>query len=491
MNSQEHPTLHSSITTAWLLRHGLAPVRRRDDGTLDILAADIDTHLPLDVLGAVQQCSVAAVRSDKTAVHAHLMNRAKHLRESVSDLTGRDSADTAVSIETVPDELLGGDPDNPTVIRVVNAILAEAIRFSASDIHLEPDGPGLRVRYRIDGLLEDQDAIPPAFRDPVVSRIKVMSKIDISTRHQPQDGSFNVTFGGHPMDVRVSTVPTPSGQRVVMRLLDRSGRSVTCEKLGMQPELITSIESILNRSQGLFLAAGPTGSGKTTTLYACLNRIDTAVRNTITIEDPVEYHIAGVSQIQVGRDRNLGFADGLRSVLRQDPDVIMVGEIRDRDTAATALQAALTGHLILSTIHTMDPASAVIRLLDLGVDPPLIAETVTGIMDQRLVRTLCRQCARAVPASSPSGRHEATGCPHCRQTGYSGRTGLFRFLALNPDLRRAIRAADHQAVREMVDAGCGGDLEKQATFLIETGRTTAAEVRRVFEADTGAARCTV
>ncbi len=481
--NNDHPTLPSSITTAWLLRHGIAPIRRQENGTLDVLVADTANSLPLDVLGAVLQSPIVVVSGDKSTIRERLMDRAKQFRESVTDLTAG-GAETTSDSEVIPiGELLGGDPDNPTVIRVVNAILAEAVVALASDVHLEPDNSRLRVRYRIDGMLEDREPIPTTFSDPVVSRIKVMSKIDISNRHHPQDGSFNVTFGGHPVDVRVSTVPTPGGERVVMRLLDRSGQSVTCEKLGMPTSLITSLESILNRAQGLLLVAGPTGSGKTTTLYACLNRIDTIERNTITIEDPVEYLIPGVSQVQVGRDRTLGFADGLRSILRQDPDVILVGEIRDRDTASTALQAALTGHLILSTIHTMDPASSVIRLLDLGVDPPLIAETLTAVMDQRLVRTLCEHCAE--PDQESPGQRRAVGCPRCRHSGYAGRTGLFRYMALNADLRKSIRAADHQAIREMVDAGCGNHLLDQAKILINTGRTTMAEVQRIFDADRG------
>ncbi len=458
--SADHPVLNPAITTAWLLRHEVVPVRWRMDGALEVLMVDPFDFLVIDVLAAVHDRAIIAERAEPGVIRTRLMERAACLRETVAELAGsalerndallerngigneqksaaqgrngsgqerkgasheravagyeravtgheRNSAslerNAALQERNVGDagkrltsagELLGGDPEEPAVIRVVNAILADAFDLTASDVHLEPMADGLKVRYRIDGLLEDRDMLPDAFREPVVGRIQVMARMDVSNRRQPQDGAFDVTFGGHPVDVRVSTIPTPAGQRVVMRLLDRSGRTVTLETLGMQAGLVESIRKILQRTQGLFLVAGPTGSGKTTTLYACLNRLDIGVRNTITIEDPVEYHVAGVSQVQVGRDRNLGFADGLRSILRQDPDVIMVGEIRDGDTAATALQAALTGHLILSTIHTMDPASAVIRLLDLGVEPPLIAETLAAVMDQRLVRTLCPHCAK-------------------------------------------------------------------------------------------------
>jgi general secretion pathway protein E len=504
MNVKEHPVLHPALTTAWLLRQSVAPARFTNDGTLEVLtsATPPENHPALDTIGALQQCAVAARAGDRQTIRTILMNRAAYMRESVSELIREDSTETGMktyragsSIEPhrleesgdlsdqtrtmiASGELLGNDPDDPKVIRLVNAILAEAVRVNASDVHLEPDVSGLNIRYRIDGLLEDYEHVPAHFREPVISRVKVMSKLDISIRQKPQDGAFDVTFGGRPLDVRVSTVPTPAGQRVVMRLLDRSGQAITFETLGMPQDLIRSVESILKQSQGLLLVAGPTGSGKTTTLYACLNRLDIKTRNTITIEDPVEYHVPGVSQIQVGRERNLGFADGLRSVLRQDPDVIMVGEIRDRDTAAIALQAGLTGHLILTTIHTTDPAAAVIRLLDLGVDPPLIAETLSGVMDQRLVRVLCSKCKhtdKIKVLQATSG-----GCPECRYTGFSGRTGLFRFMSINETVRQAIRASDHQTIRDIVNTTCGNDLTAQAARLIETGVTTPAETGRVI-----------
>lgn len=497
----EHPRLPASLTGAWLLRHGATPLRWLPDGSLELLMADPSNTLVIDVIAALTGHPVSARPGAPQAIRSLLMERAAILRETAAELAAgafgasrgtepRDRPGAGIPA-TEPDvsgvqvrqnelsggELLCGDPDEPRIIRIVNALLADAVDTAASDIHLEPGRDGLKVRFRIDGMLEDRHVLPQAFTEPVVSRIKVMARLDVSNRRLPQDGAFDVTFGGKPMDVRVSTVPTPSGERIVMRLLDRSGRSITLETLGMDPDLIAKIELILRQPQGLFLVAGPTGSGKTTTLYACLNRMDVGMRNTITIEDPVEYHIAGVSQIQAGRDRNLGFADGLRSVLRQDPDVIMVGEIRDRDTAATALQAALTGHLILSTIHTIDPAAAVIRLLDLGVEPPLIAETLTAVMDQRLVRTLCHECA--VPDGS-GARHEPAGCPVCRNSGFSGRTGLFRYLAIDADLKSAIRANDHQRIRDRVDAACGEILAKQAETLIAAGRTTRAEIDRVI-----------
>ncbi|MCD4655098.1 GspE/PulE family protein [bacterium] len=414
-----------------------------------------------------------------------LLDKAARYRESVTTLTEQITNHNLMQgseVKTRPEigfseELLGNDPDHPKIVRLVNTILADAVNCRASDIHLEPDQSGLKIRFRVDGLLEDRDHVPPEFAAPVVSRIKVMAKMDVSRRLEPQDGSCSVTFGGRPVDVRVSTVPTPLGERLVMRLLDRSQQISSLKNLGLPVAFNEPVQQLLKQNQGLFLIAGPTGSGKTTTVYGCLLCIDTLKRNTITIEDPIEYDIKGISQIQVGRDRNLGFADGLRSLLRQDPDIIMVGEIRDNDTAATALKAALTGHLILSTIHTTDPSSAIIRLLDLGVERPLIAETLSAVLDQRLIRTLCPHCS---VATGYGHEYQQVGCTHCRNTGWLGRTGLFRFMASTQKLRQHIRAGDHQAVRELVTSTCGSQLAEQANQLLAKGRTTHEEINRVL-----------
>ncbi|HPQ42207.1 MAG TPA: GspE/PulE family protein, partial [bacterium] len=378
------------LSTAWLLARSLCPLAPREDGTVVVLAADPGETLALDVLAAVLDRPVIVKQCDRNEIRRRLLERAESRHESLADIASpvpaEQAADGYDGGEPVDRELLGGDPDHPRVIRLVNTLLTDAVKHRASDVHLAPDDAGMRVRYRIDGMLEDIDLLSRDVAEPVISRIKVMARMDVSQRRRPQDGSMNVTYAGRPLDIRVSTVPTPAGERVALRLLQRTGAVTGLDALGMPRHMQDAIDGILHQTQGMLLVAGPTGSGKTTTLYACLDRIDTASRNTITIEDPVEYDIPGISQIQVGRDRSFGFADGLRSLLRQDPDVLMVGEIRDGETAGIAFQAALTGHLILSTIHTVDPAAAVIRLLDLGVEPPLIAETLAAVMDQRLIR---------------------------------------------------------------------------------------------------------
>jgi len=475
--------LDKRISSNWLLSNQILPVKFHDDGALEILAAHPEKTLPLDVLSAVIDRPLIVHPGNPGKIQQALMQRAVERQETVNGLT----KSTTPSTETDSDdntifstELLANDPDHPKIIRLVNTILANAVNNRASDIHLEPDQSGLNIRLRIDGLLEDQENVPAEYSASVANRIKVMAKMNVSNRLEPQDGSCNVTFGGRPIDIRVSAIPTPSGERIVLRLLDKTRQITKLSTLGLPSEHIDSINNILKKNQGLLLVGGPTGSGKTTTLYGCLHSIDTSKRNTITIEDPIEYNIDGISQIQVGRDKKLSFADGLRSLLRQDPDVIMVGEIRDEDTAGTALKAALTGHLILSTLHTIDPASAVIRLLDLGVDKPLIAETLTAIMDQRLIKVLCPDCAEK---SDNATEHHPVGCAKCRQTGWKGRTGLFRFITVSSELQRAIREGNHQEIREIVDAACRSQLEKQALKLIASGKTTMAEVKRVIDFD--------
>lgn len=457
------------VSTAWLMARALFPMDPRDDGTVEVLAADPSDTLALDVLAAVLDRPVIVRESDRDTIRRKLLHRAESQGERLADITS--GAPDAIDSQIVDRELLGNDPDDPRIIRLVNTVLTDAVKYRASDVHLEPEPSGLRIRYRIDGLLEDIDILPSTTAEPVISRIKVMAAMDVSQRRQPQDGSVSVTYAGHPMDIRVSTVPTPGGERVALRLLQRGGTVNGLDALGVPPRIRDTIDSILEQTQGLFLVAGPTGSGKTTTLYACLERIDTKARNTITIEDPVEYDIPGISQIQVGRSRSFGFADGLRSLLRQDPDVLMVGEIRDGETAGIAFQSALTGHLILSTIHTVDPAAAVIRLLDLGVEPALIAETLGAVMDQRLVRTVCTTCR---------GRTGNRSCPSCRGTGFSGRTGVYRLLKCSPMFQRAIRENNPQKIRDIVDTVCGNDLMQQARDLVQNGHTTDTEIHRVL-----------
>ena len=338
------------------------------------------------------------------------------------------------------------------VIRLVNSIIGRVIELRASDIHLEPFDDGLHVRYRVDGVIHASEVIPPRHGAAVNSRVKLLAHLDIAERRLPQDGRIKTRVKGRELDLRVSTVPTVHGESVVMRVLDRASVRFSLEQMGFAADTLSTFNALLARPHGILLVTGPTGSGKTTTLYAALSKLDASSQKIINVEDPVEYQLEGINQIQVHTQIGLTFANALRSILRQDPDIIMIGEMRDGETAQIAVQSALTGHLVLSTLHTNTAAGAVIRLLDMGVERYLITSSVNGVLSQRLVRTLCTYCKKPeiptaeVLASSGLGRflqageptYRAVGCSHCRDTGYQGRTGIHELLVLDETMRRAI-----------------------------------------------------
>ena len=338
------------------------------------------------------------------------------------------------------------------VIRLVNSIIGRVIELRASDIHLEPFDDGLHVRYRVDGVIHASEVIPPRHGAAVNSRVKLLAHLDIAERRLPQDGRIKTRVKGRELDLRVSTVPTVHGESVVMRVLDRASVRFSLEQMGFAADTLSTFNALLARPHGILLVTGPTGSGKTTTLYAALSKLDASSQKIINVEDPVEYQLEGINQIQVHTQIGLTFANALRSILRQDPDIIMIGEMRDGETAQIAVQSALTGHLVLSTLHTNTAAGAVIRLLDMGVERYLITSSVNGVLSQRLVRTLCTYCKQPevptaeVLASSGLGRflqagepaYRAVGCSHCRDTGYQGRTGIHELLVLYETMRRAI-----------------------------------------------------
>jgi general secretion pathway protein E len=348
-------------------------------------------------------------------------------------------------------DLLDSQDDAP-IIRLINGLISEAISQSASDIHVEPAEHAVVVRLRIDGVLREILQAPARLRTRLVSRIKVMARLDIAEKRLPQDGRISLTLGGRGVDVRVSTLPSRYGERVVLRLLDKDQGLRSLDALGMNEELLRRFKASLQTPNGIVLVTGPTGSGKTTTLYAALSLLNDRTRNILTVEDPVEYAIDGVGQTQVNAKIGMTFAAGLRAILRQDPDVVMVGEIRDPETAQIAVQASLTGHLVFSTVHTNDAVAAITRLKDMGVEPYLLASTLRAIVAQRLVRRLCPSCRkpavigaqeaallRSIGAEGASV-YEGAGCPQCRGTGYVGRVGLYEFVVVDDDIRRMIHA---------------------------------------------------
>jgi general secretion pathway protein E len=382
------------------------------------------------------------------------------------------------------------------VIRLVNQLISRAVETRASDIHLEPGEGRLRVRYRYDGVLHEMEAPPAHLQAAIVSRVKIMAKLDIAERRLPQDGRIKLAVRGQEVDFRVSTIPSLHGESLVLRILDRSAIELRFERLGLAPELQSRLHHLLELPNGIVLVTGPTGSGKTTTLYTALTGINDVSRKVMTVEDPVEYQLAGITQIQVKPQIGLNFAALLRSILRQDPDTIMIGEIRDLETAQIAVQAALTGHLVLSTLHTNSAAATILRLRDMGVEDYLLTATINGVLAQRLVRRLCADCRRPAPASpelagrlrlaeradgSPPLLYEAVGCAACRGTGYRGRAAIGELLMLDEELQRLVLAGADQATlqRAAVAAGMTTMYENGLAEVLAGGTTLREMLRSV------------
>lgn len=399
-------------------------------------------------------------------------------------------------IEDIPAaaDLLDTADDAP-VIRLINGVIAEAVRTGASDIHLETYESALLVRMRIDGVLREALSLNPRIAPLLVSRIKVMARLDIAEKRVPQDGRIPLALGGKTLDVRVSTLPSRAGERVVMRILDKEQAGLTLDRLGMAEDALAAFRSALAEPNGIVLVTGPTGSGKTTSLYAGLALLNDQTRNILTVEDPVEYAIDGVGQTQVNVKVGMTFAAGLRAILRQDPDVVMVGEIRDVETAGIAVQASLTGHLVLSTVHTNDASGAITRLRDMGVEPFLLASTLRLVVAQRLVRRLCEHCRESEAADEATARligaavgvriWRPHGCPHCANTGYVGRVGLYEVIRIDDRIRRLIAAeADEDAIVEAAFKQ-GGTLSDRARKLVLDGVTSVEEAVRVARQGTG------
>ena len=409
---------------------------------------------------------------------------------TVVDDMGQD-VDVTRLMEDIPvvEDLLETQEDAP-IIRMINALLQQAIRERASDIHIEPFERYCVVRYRRDGTLIEIARPHRALHAALVSRIKVMAELDIAEKRLPQDGRISLRIAGRSIDVRVSTLPTAHGERVVLRLLDKSSNNFGLDTMGMDPATLVGMRRLLAQPHGIVLVTGPTGSGKSTTLYGALKEISSSTRNIVTVEDPIEYDLPGVGQIQVNPRIELTFARALRAILRQDPDVIMIGEIRDLQTAQIAVQASLTGHLVLATLHTNDAASAVTRLIDMGIEPFLLASSLRGVLAQRLVRRLCISC-RTMRSSTP-GDYEmlgikpgetvyaAAGCPACSNTGYNGRSGIFELLEVNPVIASLIH--DNQPENVLRDTAMASGLHLLRTDgirLLAKGHTSPEELLRV------------
>lgn len=414
----------------------------------------------------------------------------------LATIISRDIGDIQGAGDIEDDEAADGRmAEEAPIIRIAHAIVQQAIRENSSDIHIEPGQRSVRIRYRIDGVLNETMTVPKHIQNPLISRFKIMADLNIAERRVPQDGRIPIRHEGKDYDLRVSCLPTKYGEKIVMRILDKSSTQIGLTKLGFEPDIQAKLEELASQPNGMLLTTGPTGSGKTTTLYSLLNRINSVEKNIITAEDPIEYDISGVSQVQMNKKAGLTFAVSLRSFLRQDPDIIMVGEMRDLETAQIAVEASLTGHLVLSTLHTNDAPSAVMRLADMGVESYLIAATVIGVIAQRLCRKICVNCKESyqVPAADlarfgfkPESAdqmvtlYRGAGCEECRYKGYKGRVGLYELMVMNEEIAElVVRRAPVADVRDAAKAAGMKELREDGLLKVLEGLTTPDEVMRV------------
>ena len=474
----------------FLRSHRVLPIAREVD-RLDVVMADPQDRFVLKALRLATGLEIRPFLGMASDIDKAFAQR--DADGGLESDEGREDVDSGDFVEHLKD-LASEAP----VIRLVNTIVGRVTDVRASDIHLEPFENGLHVRYRIDGVLQEADLLPVKQGAAVVSRIKLLAHIDIAERRLPQDGRIRTRVKGRELDLRISTVPTVHGESVVMRVLDRASVRLSLEEMAMDSSTLSAFRALLARPHGIFLVTGPTGAGKTTTLYAGLAELDSSVQKIITVEDPVEYQFAGIAQMQVHPQIGLTFASALRSILRQDPDIIMIGEMRDGETAQIAVQAALTGHLVLSTLHTNTAASAVIRMRDMGVERYLITSTVIGVVAQRLVRTLCVECKepqipdagmlhstgldRFLPQGAPLFRPR--GCAACRNTGYKGRAGLFELLLVNDAMRQGILdGCDGSVLQDLAVKAGMVTLYEDGLRKVSQGLTTYEEVLRATESE--------
>lgn len=472
-------------------------------GTMRVATASPFDAYPMDDLAAMLGMELEPVLAPRTEITSLINKAYKNKQDIVEESVGEmEDAD----LESLAEGLGGGEDildvaNKAPIIKLVNMLFFQALKMRASDIHLQPFEDRLQVRYRIDGILYDMEAIPKKLQDAVTSRIKVQGKLDIAERRLPQDGRSSLKLGDAEVDVRISIVPTNYGERVVMRLLDKSARQYRLEQIGLLDENLAILDRFIHYNHGIIFVSGPTGSGKTTTLYSSLTRINSTQLNVMTIEDPIEYHLGGISQIQVNEKKGLTFAAGLRSLLRQDPDIMMVGEVRDVETARIAIQAAQTGHLVFSTIHTNDAPTVATRLLDIGIEPYLVASSVLLCIAQRLVRQICKDCRETyvpdegdvfklkqlslTPDMLDEGRlARGRGCGSCFGSGYVDRTGIYELLVIDDAIRELIveRASASKIKREALTRGFR-TLRMDGALKVQRHLTTLDEVLRVTQLD--------
>jgi type IV pilus assembly protein PilB len=475
----------NSISAQAARRLNAVPIGFDDSGLLMVAMSDPSNVLALDDLKLMAGSEVRPVVASPDDIQG-LIGRMSRLDDAVAAAVEEGEAELTEVAE------IRESADDAPVIKLVNSIIAQAVEDGASDIHFEPDGREMRVRFRVDGVLRETTQIPRRMVAGVISRVKIMAHLDIAEKRLPQDGRVSLTVEGHAIDTRVVTMPRIDGEGIVMRILDKSQALIGLEQLGMLEQSQERFEAGFRRSYGAVLVTGPTGSGKSTTLYGALNAINDPERNIITIEDPVEYQLAGINQLQVNLKAGLTFPGGLRAMLRADPDVIMVGEIRDAETAKIAVESALTGHLVLSTLHTNDAASAITRLTEMGIEPFLTASAVVTVVAQRLVRQLCTHCKQrtllSVSALEKAGFHaafdleayEPVGCGRCGGSGYKGRTGLYEVMTISDEIRDlTVERSSADEIKKVAVAQGMRPLRADGFEKVKNGVTSIAEVARV------------
>ena len=480
-------------------RYRVLPLKA-EEGSVIVATTDPLETVPLDDLRLLLGLPVKPVLTSGTSLLTCL-NRVYDEAASpagaeqvMEDIAASENLERLAYALDEPQDLLDATDEAP-IIRLVNSVLFQAVRQRASDIHFESFERGLVVRYRIDGVLYPVLTPPKHLQASIIARLKILAGLNIAEKRLPQDGRFTIRTAGKDVDLRVSVLPTAHGERVVLRLLEKENKLLNLSEMGFSSDRLNVIHQLIQLAHGIILVTGPTGSGKTTTLYAALSHINAPDKNIITVEDPIEYQLLGIGQMQVNPKINLTFAAGLRSILRQDPDVIMIGEIRDRETAEIAIHASLTGHLVFSTLHTNDAASAATRLIDMGIEPFLVASSVVAVLAQRLVRKVCKDCQQAyqpedeelirlgiVPSKTRLAFYRGPGCAGCSQTGYRGRTGIYELLVMDDEIRRLIGAkSDATAIKQAAIAKGMITLKDDGADKVFHGITTTEEVMRITQ----------
>jgi general secretion pathway protein E len=492
------PAVLDKLPVSYLRKYAMVPVKMLQDTMVVAVHDPVEQEAFFDISRIMHLKDIKRVLAPKQEILSAINRLIEMKDDSAKDIMDdieEEEDEILKDLESIQD-ITAMETEAP-IIRLVNRLMVQAFRERASDIHVEPYPNDMKIRFRVDGILHDVLNLPKRLHPAVVSRIKVMATLNIAEKRLPQDGRIGIKLGDHSIDLRISTVPTVNGERVVMRILDKSSVLLGLEELGYYPDDLAIIGHLIKQEHGIILVTGPTGSGKTTSLYSMLNKINSPDKNILTIEDPIEYQLKGIGQIPVNVKVGLTFASGLRSIVRQDPDVILVGEIRDLETAEIAIQAALTGHLVFSTLHTNDSASAITRLIDMGIEPFLVTSSVNAIVAQRLARKICPVCKQQYFPESETlleiglsqemlGREgflwRGTGCKECLGTGYKGRTGVYEILMISDSIKTTIlKTSDSNIIKKQGVAEGLHTLREDGARKVEDGVTTIEEVLRVTQ----------